>query len=207
MSAKISKEDTDRSRSGRFLLAALERQGPHVASLLGGLATPHRREDDPDPGFLGTVVALARRLEGALGRLTAAGNELYAADAELTVLRLRRDAWTEKLARAIVRLRRKTLAEYVDPNLEGLALQSPRIYRAHPLLRQIEMVDTSFQGDDVATFLGEPAYDEPADLRPAVKRACEIGAELDAVLDQIDEGRRRHDEALIARDEARAEYA
>ena len=58
MSAKISKEDTDRSKSGRFLLAALERQGPHVASLLGVLATPHRREDDPDPGFLGTVVGM-----------------------------------------------------------------------------------------------------------------------------------------------------
>jgi hypothetical protein len=206
MSARISKEDTDRSSSGWSLLAALDRQGPHVAAVLNGLAAAHRREGDPEPGFDGTLIALSRRLEAAIVRLIEAGNELYAADAELTVLRARRDALAEKLAAAIVRLRRKTLGDYVSPNLEGLALQSPRIYRAHRLLRQIETIDACFHREDVAMFLGEPAYDDMSDPLVAVSKAREIGAELDAVLDQINDGRRRHDEALIARDMARDEY-
>lgn len=206
MGAQILKGITGRWESCVFLLSALSQQGAGVAKALRELVDPHLEEGDSAPDFLSPITARARRLRASVLRLVEADHKLFSINALLSKLRDKRQEWVTVLGEAIVRLRRLVLAQYKDPDLEALGLESPRERRPEPLFRQADLIDKAFAGDDLATHLGEPAFEGGVDPRVPAAQVGEAVTGLRSSLDEIYAARRRYDEALVEKNEIAKEH-
>jgi len=206
MPAKTSKEVTDRENRCQFLLTAITKQGPRIADFLLGLVRPFLLPDDAESDFMGTLVGLARRLDGVLARLRSADERVYAANARRSVLRQQLDQKTKELGKLISRVFRTVASQFVEPSLGELGLESPTNRNTTPLLRQAERIDETFGRDDLDRLLGESSFSEPVNPR---SQAADVKVVADEVRDldrQIDENRREHDEALIEKNKAKEEH-
>ncbi len=126
MLATISKKITERMVSCRFLLAALKRQGPKVAEILLQHAHQHLVEGDAVPDFLATIVSLRRRLGDSMDRLMALDQKVFAIRASLTALRGERNELASSLGKAIVRMHRRVMSHYQNPDLKQLGARPRR---------------------------------------------------------------------------------
>ena len=81
MSAKTSKRTTDKEKRGRSLLASLFNQGAMVAAAVLDIVRPHRADGDDEPDVLSTILGLARTVQYALGKVVAADERLFVANA------------------------------------------------------------------------------------------------------------------------------
>lgn len=206
MPAKTSKEVTNRQRSCQFLISALFQQGQQVVAKLSAIIQPHLEEADEPPGFLSSILGLARALKARLLDLVAADEVLYAANALLSRLRIQRNGLADKLGKTIVKLRLGVLGHYLAPDLERLSLQSPVNRNPIPLIRQAVRIDEAFQSDELEEMLGEPDF---ADATPPRSKAAELKPivdELRTVLEAVDDAVRNVDAAVIAKEKAMEEH-
>lgn len=207
MAAKISTEVTDLGVSCEFLLTALVRQGPEVAETLTQLVSPHREDGDEEPAFLASTLARGRRLGASFNQLAEADLKVYAVNSTLTVLRNQRDDLAPALAGEIVRLRRQIQGHHVDPNMDGLGLQSPRSRVVKVLVRQGDTIGERFGRDDLDTMLGAKAdEDDPFDPRKAAASVIALTGELKTTVKRIREAQRDLDRAMIERDRLKTEH-
>ncbi len=202
---KISIEVTKIGKSCRFLSSALVRQGPRVDTLLTTETEPHLLDGDGKPAFLDSIVAFDRRLRASMNRLVEEDGKVYDANVRLTEQRKERDGLASSLAKAIVRMRRTALADFEDPNLEGLGLQSPRDRNPDSLLRQFEVIEKAFARDDLEQLLGPAALEEP-NPRRALAPARRFAGALRQVLVDVDDAQRQLDEAIIEKDRVKAAH-
>ena len=201
MPAITSKEVTDRQKACAFLLTALLQQGLWVAEKLLELVRPHLVEGDEEPSFFATFVAHARHLEASLGRLVAADERLYAANARLDQLRELRDRLFSLLARRVARIRLTLVNQFVAPQLFALGLEQETARTPVPLLRQADRVELVFQGPDLELLLGEPIFSQPVDLRSQVAELQPLATDLRQTLKQVNEAQREADQAKFDRDQ------
>ncbi len=141
-----------------------------------------------------------------MDRLIALDQKVFAIRASLTALRKERNALASSLGKAIVRMRRRVMSQYRDPDLKQLGLQSPKVWKANPLVRQADLIEEVFAREDVETLLGEPFYDDPFDAAKTVAPVKRVNRDLGSVLEAIDDGLRHSDELFIERDEVKKEH-
>ena len=202
MPAKTSKEVTDRQKSCQFLVSALLQQGQQVMANLNAIVHPHLEEGDEPPSFMSSIFALARTLKARLSTLVAADEVLYAANALLTSLRVRRDDLADRLGKLIVSVRRSVLGLYAAADLEALSLQSPANRNPVPLIRQAVRIHEAFQGDELEEMLGEPDFEGAVPPRSKAAKLKSLTDELSNALEQVDDAVRNADLAIIAKEKA-----
>ena len=205
MAAKILEGITDKWKSCAFLLSALIEQGAKVAAAQFELVRPHLNEGDGEPDFFGSILGRARRLAASMAALVGADHALYSINARWTMLREQLKEHIAGLGDDIVALRRSVQSRFKKPDLIALGLHSPRERRSEPLFRQADLIDTAFARDDVDDLLGEERY-EGTDPRVPAALVREAAAALRSTLDELNKIKRRHDEALIRKDELAAEH-
>jgi hypothetical protein len=206
MPAKLSKEVTDRFRSCLYVLSALRLEGPKVAATVLHLVRPELGEDDEEPGFLGPVTALGRKMRAAAQRLVTADEELRTASASEGTLRRRRDQKSHALAQQIVGLRQVIAGQYVAPDLDGLGLQRLRPRDPVTVLRRAKAIVKAFQSDDVGEMLGEALFEGASEGRSHAVELAPALAELEASMEQVNEARRLIDLARVEKNDAMAAY-
>lgn len=205
MAAKILEGITDRWKSCAFLLSALMEQGARVAATELELVRPHLEEGDVEPDFFCSILGKARRLKGTIMALVRAEHDLYSINARWTRLREQLQERITGLAEAIVVLRRAVQSRFITPNLVALGLQSPRDRRSEPLFRQSHLIDTAFASENLPEYLGEARY-EGTDPRVPAAQVREAAAALRETQDELYKIQRRHDEALLRKDELAKEH-
>ena len=178
MPARTSKEVTDREDRCLFLLTAITKQGPRIAAVLLDLVRPFLLPDDAVSDFMATLVGLARRLDGALQRLKAADERVYAAKARRLRVRRQRDDKTGDLGKLISRVFQTVSHQYVEPSLGELGLESPTNRNRTPLLRQAKRLDETFRRDDVERLLGQSSFSQPVDPRSQVADVQGLAGEV-----------------------------
>ncbi len=206
MLAKTSKEVVDRQKSCMFLLTALLLQGRWVAQRLLGLVRPNLEEGDAEPGFYLAIVALARNLKAFLDRLVAADERVYAINARLRELRALRPQQIAAVSKAVDRLRHAIISQHRSPNLERIGIERPNPRTAMGFLRMADRIDETFAGEAQREILGEPVFADAPDLGAHVAEVHTTAGDLRQNLQQIDEGTRELDEALVAKKKAKDSY-
>ncbi len=195
MSAKTSKETSDREKACRFVLSALFQQGQEIAQLLIELFLPHRQESDPEPNFFATVVAIGRKLKHAIDEVVAADSRLFAANAALDAERLVRKRKALTLNRQIIGLRGACKSLFVDLPVQQLGFDERTFQDPVPLLIQADRVVESLKnGENEAETLF------PDDDFSPKKYAVQVRGTADGLrdcLDHIADLRRKADEALL----------
>ena len=202
MPAKTSKEVTDRQKSCRFLISALLRQGQQVVARLTAIVHPHLEEGDEPPGFMNPILALSRALKARLLDLVAADEEVYAANALLSMLRTKRNDLTDRLGKMIVKVRRNVLGLYAAADLERLSLQSPVNRNPVPLIRQAVRIHEVFQSVDLEEMLGESDFEGATPPRSKVEELKTLADQLGTFLEDVDDAIRNVDTAIIAKEKA-----
>jgi len=206
MSAQLSKEVTDRLRACLFVLAAFVTEGAAVAADLLGIAQPHLREGDSEPGFHSALVALGRTLKAAIDKLVDADMRLYAAVAAESALRKKYRDLTGKIGAQIVALRRTVIGQFVAPDLEGLGLQPLDARDSITIMRRAKLIIERFVAEILPALLGEALFAEAVDVG---KHADEIRAAVEQVEDlnsQINEAKRRTAKARTIKNQAKEDY-
>lgn len=206
MSAKTSKEVTDRQRSCRFLMTAFERQGGEIVARLGDSVRPWLAEDEIRPDFGSTVHGLGRWLGASIDHLVTLDQEVYEKKAHLAEARKERDRVVTQLAREVSRLRLSIENQYEAPQLASLGFEAPTPRVAAPLVRQAERLVESLGKPGLAALLGAATYEQPFDPgthREALKARCDAAGRQ---LLQVDRLRRDVDRASVHRRRALAEH-
>ena len=176
MLAKTSKESSDREKACRFLLAAFFQQGPEISRLLVATFRPHRRDADAEPDFFATVVALGRALKEAIGRVIAADNLLFAANAALDKAIKLREEKSSQLSRLIIGLRGACNALFVDLSVQRLGFDTRTFQDPAPLLIQADRVVESLSSQPIeAEHLFEDDDFDPTSYVGKVRR-CELAS-------------------------------
>lgn len=207
MPAKISEEVTDVGGSCRYLRTALTQHGDQVSDSHLENVRPYQQEGDPDPGFSASNVAMERRLGGSMDALEGADKKVFELNAEVSSLRKERDELKPKLSTEIARLGRTIRGQYLAPDMEGLALKSPKSRSLDSLVRQADMIDTAFNGDKLEKMLGESAYQgTKVDPKEAAARPVTIGRRLRSTKLELEEKQRLLDAAIIEKDRLMAEH-
>ena len=205
MAAKILAGITDRWKSCAFLLTALMEQGAKVAAAQLELVRPHLAEGDVEPDFFCSILGKARRLSASIVALIGEDHTLYSINARWTMLREQLKEGIAALAEAILALRRGVQSRFKKPDLLALGLQSPRDRRSEPLVRQADLIGTAFERDDLDELLGEDRH-EGTDPRVPAAQVREAAAALRSTQDELNKIRRRHDEALLKKNELVKEH-
>jgi hypothetical protein len=183
MLAKTSKQSSDRTKTGRSLLAVLFVEGPRIARLLVDLFSPHRLEGDPEPEFLGTFIAIGRKLKDAVDRVVSADNVLFAANAALDAARQRRDDHKQNLGRQVMSLRGACNALFVNPAVQNLGFDQRTAQDPAPLLMQADRVVEHLRSDGLA----EAEYVFEGDDFDPKKYADRVEAGAREVRESLDE--------------------
>jgi hypothetical protein len=183
MLAKTSKQSSDRTKTGRSLLAVLSVEGPKIAQLLVDLFSPHRLEGDPEPAFLGNLIAIGRKLKDAIDRVVSADNVLFAANAALDAARQRRDDHKQRLSRQVMSLRAACNALFVNLTVQHMGFDQRTAQDAAPLLIQADRIVEHFRGDDHA----EAEYVFAGDDFDPKKYADQVAASAKELRDSLDD--------------------
>jgi len=206
MAAQLSKEVTDRLRACLFVLAAFVTEGATVATDMLGIAQPHLKAEDPEPGFQSVFIALGRTLKAAIDKLVEADAALYVAAALESALRKQYQDLTDKIGAMIVALRRTVIGQFVAPDLEGLGLQPLDARDSITILRRARLILERFVAELLPALLGASRFAEAADVG---KHADEIRAAVEAVEalnTQINEAKRRASKARVVKNADMVEY-
>ena len=204
MLAKTSKETSDREKACRFLLAAFFQQGPEISRLLVETLRPHRRDADPEPDFFATVVALGRALEDAIGRVVAADNVLFAANAVLDATITLREDKTSQLSRLIIGLRGACNALFVDLSVQRLGFDTRTFQDPVPLLIQADRVVESLSCEPIE---GEHVFeDDDFDPTRYAVKVQKKAKELRDALDGVAKARRHADTVLLEKRAVTSDY-
>lgn len=206
MAANLSIEVTARMRSALFVISALVRQGPMVATKVLEMIQHHVRESDSPPDFRSQIVVFGRVLKAVLGRLVDTDRALYDENERMGALRRKRNALTDQIHRMIVGLRRTVRAQFVDPQLDGLGLQPPDGRDPVTLLRQAQLIADRLLHHDVGRALGESVFAIPYDPRPHAQQLLALSQELSSLLDQMNHAQRTIDEILRDKKRVMSEY-
>ncbi len=195
MTAKTSKETSDRQKACRFVLSALFQQGQEIGQLLIDLFLPHRQEGDPEPHFFGTVVAIGRKLKHAIREVVAADSRLFAANAALDAERLVRKRKASTLSRQIIGLRGACRSLFVDLPVQQLGFDERTFQDPVPLLIQADRVVESLESGEADA---ETLFPDD-DFNPK-KYAIQVQGTADGLrdcLDHIADLKRNVDDALL----------
>jgi len=188
MLAKTSKMSSDRTKTGRSLLAVLFVEGPRIAELLVALFSPHRLEGDPEPAFLGNLIAIGRKLKDAIDRVVSADNVLFAANAALDAARQRRDERKQRLNRQVMSLRGACNALFVNLTVQHLGFDQRTAQDSAPLLMQADRIVEHFRSDDLAeaeyVFEGDD-FDPKKYADQVEASALELRGSLDDVAESV----------------------
>ena len=197
MSAKTSKEVTNRQRSCHFLLTAFERQGNEVSGQLAETLVPMMAEGQSAPEVGPVVDAFGVWLGALIDRLVEHDETLYGTNARLGKVRRVRDAAVTELVQEISRLRLSIENQYRSPKLDRLGFETPISRSPMPLLRQARRLVEALGSEELGDLLGPPNYAQPFD--PSTHRQ-ELQTHVDRVSEtvhQIDALQRDFDRALI----------
>ncbi len=206
MAAKLSIEVTSRYRSCLFVLSALWKQGPEVASQVLDVVQPYLLEEDKPPGFVSMVVAFGRTLQAAVDRLVAIDQKLYDENEQMSVLRRFRDSVSKRLGQQMVALRGAVNDLFTEPELEGLGLQVPNAREPFALQRQAELICRKVEREDLDRTLGDPVFKAGFDPRPRAAEMKSTVTELGSILGQMNAAQRDINEVLVAKNEAMSDY-
>ena len=169
MSAKHSKEVTDRIRSGDHLLSAFDVEGPRVAASFLDETRDSFQEGDEKPRPGGFLVAAGRKVRSSLDYLVETDFAVVRAEGWESVLRKQFKEDKRELAFCLVAFRRLVLAYYVEPDLANLGLEPVNVRDGMTIQRRGELVDERFEAPNLPKMLGESRF-EPIDLGPYVAR-------------------------------------
>ncbi len=98
------------------------------------------------------------------------------------------------------------LAQYSDPQLEGLGLRAPTGRDPVTLQRQAELISDRLLHDGLERDLGVSVFETPFDPRPQAEQLAELGVKLSSNLEQKNHAQRKIDEILQEKQEAMSEY-
>ncbi|MEE8525574.1 MAG: hypothetical protein V3T72_16685 [Thermoanaerobaculia bacterium] len=183
MLAKTSKQSSDRTKTGRSLLAVLFVEGPKIAQLLVDLFSPYRLEGDPEPDFLGNLIAIGRKLKDAIDRVVSADNVLFAANAALDAARQRRDERKQRLNRQIMSLRGACNALFVNLTVQHMGFDKRTAQDSAPLLIQADRIVEHFRSDELA----EAEYVFEGDDFDPKKYADQVAASAQELRESLDD--------------------
>lgn len=206
MSAKTSKEVTDRQRSCQFLLSAFEHQGREISERLAETVRPWLGEGESEPDFQSPVYGLGLWLEASLEALVELDEDVYEKSARLAKTRHDRDTAIVELAQEVSHLRLSIENQYQAPQIGRLGFETPTPRIAVPLLRQAERLVESLGSAELGVLLGEPRYDQPFD--PSTHREA-LATRIEAVgglLRQINGLKRDIDRAVVHKRRAMDEH-
>ena len=206
MAANLSIEVTTRMRSAWFVISALVRQGPMVATKVLEIIQRHLRESDAPPDFQSQIVVFARVLEAVLERLVDTDSALYDENERMGALRRERNALTDQIHLMVVGLRQTVRAQFTEPQLDGLGLQQPNGRDPVTLLRQAQLIADRLLHHDVGRALGESVFAIPYDPRPQARQLQALGRELSSTLERINHAQRTIDEILRDKRKVMSEY-
>lgn len=203
MSARHSKEVTDRIRSGDQLLSAFDVEGPRVAGRFLDETRPHLEEGDEEPRPAAFLAATGRKVRSSLDHLVDTDFAVVEAEGWESTLRHQFKDDKRELAFLIVAFRRLVLGQYVEPDLANLGLEAVNVRDGLTILRRGELVGERFDASNLAKMLGKSRFHEPIDLGPYVAEIKKKSAALLALSVEIDEAHRASDRARIARSRAK----
>lgn len=204
MTAKTSKETSDREKACRFVLSAFFQRGQEISHLLTEMLAPHRQERDPEPEFFGTVAALGRRLKVAIDGVVAADNRLFAANAALDTERLVRGKKAHRLSRLIIGLRGACNSLFVDLPVQELGFDTRTFQDPVPLLIQADRVVESLENGEVDA---EPLFPgDDFDPQKYAGQVSEAAGEVRTCLDNMADLTRDAEDALLAKRSLTEEY-
>jgi hypothetical protein len=206
MAAQLSKEVTDRLRACLFVLAAFVTEGATVAADMLGIAQPHLKAQDPEPGFLSVFNALGRTLKAAIDNLVAADTTLYAAAALESALRKQYRELTGRIGIQIVALRRTVIGQFVAPDLEGLGLQPLDARDSITIMRRAKLILERFKAELLPALLGAPLFAEAVDVGKYADEIRAAAEEVEALNGQINEAKRRASKARVVKNQVMGEY-
>ncbi|MEM7584357.1 MAG: hypothetical protein AAF560_13290 [Acidobacteriota bacterium] len=205
MTAKTSKETSDREKACRFVLAALFQQSQELSQTLQALYQPFLEEGDPVPDFFGTLTALGRGIKKAILDVIRADTVLFNANAALDAARKVRSDRTADLSRLIIGLRQACNALFQDLSVQKLGFDQRTAQDPVPLLIQAERiverlrdgsaseVEHVFEGDDF----------DPTRYADQIEQKA---AELREALDAFAEARRHSEKVMLEKRTLTGEY-
>ncbi len=204
MPAKTSKQSSDREKACRFVLSAFFQQGPKISDLLAALFLVHRRDDDPEPDFFGTIVALGRKLKHAIDGVVSADSALFAANAALDAERFARGKKADRLSRLVIGLRGACNSLFVNLPVQQLGFDARTAQDPVPLLIQADRVVASLESGQVeAELLFEGDDFDPRKYAAQVREGAK---DVRTCLDRVADFQRQVDQALLAKRAVTKEY-
>ncbi len=153
------------------------------------------------------IVSFGRILEASLEKLVSIDHRLYIANEKHGVLRTARNGLADRITRMIDALRRSVIALYVEPSLEGLALQDA-VGRRDPvtLQRQAALISNRILKGEPEQALGTSIFDSPFDPRPQAEHLSAVAVDLSSNLEQMNHSKRTVDEILRDKQRAMSDY-
>ncbi|MEM7585782.1 MAG: hypothetical protein AAF560_20500 [Acidobacteriota bacterium] len=205
MTAKTSKETSDREKACRFVLAALSQQSQELSQKLQALYQPFLDEGDPVPDFLGTLTALGRGIKKAILEVIRADTVLFTANAALAATRQARSDRTADLSRLIIGLRQACNALFRDLSVQELGFDQRTAQDPVPLLIQAERIVERLRGGSASevehVFEGDDF--DPARYADQIEQKA---AGLREALDAFVEARRHSEKVMLEKRALTGEY-
>lgn len=191
MAVRASKELIHRKRECNFVLSAFQTEGDHVAEALTGFNSSTPEVTNEDPGYASVFRNMGGRLETSLDDLVAADRKLMSAVGWESTLRKEHREKSEDQGFVLVGLRGAVIAQYVEPDLENLALQPIDVRDSVTVSHRSRVAADRFEAPNLVQMLGRERFGVAVDFTPYVAQLRSSAEDLTRLQGQINEAERR----------------